>query len=405
MLFPVDEFRKNFPQLTRRIHGHPLVYFDNAASTLQHSRVSDQVDQYNRNQVSNVHRGSHTLSRESTNLYEEARIRVQKFIGASSPEEIIFTRGTTESINLVAHILSLKNLSPSDEILISPFEHHSNTVPWQMVCERVGCSLKVWKAQLGQGFCKKSFLSALSSQTKVCSFLWYSNSFGHGLPVEYMVKECRQRGIHTLIDAAQVPLTEKIDVGMLDTDFLCFSGHKMFAPYGIGILYGRKSLLETLPPYGGGGGMVDRVTFEHTKYGDLPYKYESGTPHIPGAVGLSQAMDIIESLDFKAQHEHTLALRENLQKGLEDLGVLFYDFESSNYTGVLSFNVPSAHCTDVADLLDGYGVAVRAGHHCNQPIMDVIGVPGTVRVSLTCYNTQKEVDIFLKTIKKVITFF
>lgn len=406
MSFNSKEFRKHFPQLEREVENHSLVYFDNGASTLKHLDVIDRVSTYNKLEVANVHRGAHSLSQWGTEAYEKARESLQKFVGAKDSREIVFTRGTTESINLVANIVAEAMLQKGDEILISPFEHHSNIVPWQMICEKYGCQLKVIAFDPKEGVRINDVVAAMTEKTKLCSFLWYSNSFGNRLPVEDIIKECKKRNIITLVDAAQTALTEKINVDQLGCDFLALSGHKMFAPYGIGALYGRLELLDKLPPYQGGGSMIDRVSFEKTSYAQTPQKYEAGTPNVAGAIGLGLACDVIASMNFADQHKHILSLRKVLKEGLSEISSCeIYDFESSDYSGVLSFNIKGAHPSDIGTLLDKYGVAVRAGHHCTQPLMELLGIEGTVRVSLAAYNTENEVKYFIDTMKKVEGFF
>ena len=403
MSFEVLEFRKQFPLLECKVDGKKIIYFDNGASTLKHAAVTERVNGYNRFEVSNVHRGAHTLSQRGTENYEAARSKVQKFIGAKSSEEIIFTRGTTEGINLVANTLGL---SEGDEILLTPFEHHSNIVPWQLIGERLGCKIKVIPFDKEKGVTEENFLKSLTDKTKVCSFIWYSNSFGNRLPVEKIVEECKKRNIITLVDAAQTPLSEKMNVEKLDVDFLTFSGHKMFAPYGIGVLFGKKSLLEKLSPYQGGGSMIDRVSFEKTTFADVPQKFEAGTPNVSGAIGLGKAVDVISEMDFEEQHSYVLSLRNKLKQGLESISwCQVYEFESTDHAGVLSFNVDGAHSSDIGTLLDRFGIAVRTGHHCTQPLMDLVGISGTIRASFAAFNTEQEIDYFLRTMEKIKGFF
>ena len=406
MAFSAKEFRKHFPQLNVKIENAPLMYLDNGASTLKHKFVCDRIHKYNLNEVANVHRGSHTLSRRGTELYESARERVQKFINASFSSEIIFTRGTTESINLVARSLVKSHLKEGDEILISSFEHHSNIVPWQMVCEEKGLQLRVAPFHREKGFDFSQWKALLNSKTKICAFLWYSNSFGNRLPIEEMVNSCRKNQTLTFVDAAQTPLSEKMDVQGVPCDFLAFSGHKMFAPYGIGILYGRKDLLEELPPYQGGGSMIDRVTYEQTSYASIPQKFEAGTPNIAGVLGLGEAIEIINQEGVDSFHSHVGSLRDQLVQGLSDIqSCEVYDFPSQRKSGIVSFNFSGVHCSDVGTLLDKYGVAIRSGHHCTQPLMAELGIEGTVRCSLAPYNTAEEVKSFLDILKKVEAFF
>ena len=404
-MFSVDEFRKSFPQLARRLGKNGLVYFDNGASTLKHSRVTDRVNQYNRFEAANVHRGAHQVSRLGTEHYEQARESLKSFVNASDVSEIVFTRGTTESINLVA--TGLEHLfSEGDEILITPFEHHSNIVPWQRVCQKTGARLVVADFDPDQGITVEAFTKALTAKTKLASFLFYSNSFGQRLPVEAFIKVCKDNDTITMIDAAQAVLAEPIDVQALGCDFLCFSGHKMFGPYGIGICYIAKKWADELNPYQTGGSMIDRVTFEKTTYASMPQKFEAGTPNVPGAIGLGEAAEVVKELDQSSQHQHIMNLRQRLKEGLASIpSVHVYDFPGSDHTGVISFNIKGSHSSDVGTLLDKYGIAVRAGHHCTQPLMDLLDVPGTVRASVAPYNTMAEVEFFLEKTRQVEAFF
>lgn len=405
MSFDVSNFRKNFPQLERRNGPKPLVYFDSAASTLKHNLVTERLNSYNRFETANVHRGAHLVSRQGTTEYENSRLRLSKFINAADPKEIIFTKGTTESINLLAHCLK-KQLKEDDEILISSFEHHSNIVPWQVLCAETGCKLKVVPLDKEVGFNIQSFKDSITAHTKVASVLMYSNSIGQRLPLEEIATQCQARGIVLAVDAAQALLSETIDVQKIGCDFLAFSAHKMFGPYGTGILYGKKNQLKSLDPYQTGGSMIDRVSFEKTTYADIPQKFEAGTPNISSVIGFGAAVQAVLDMDVKLAHSYVQSLRDFLKEGLNKIDSCeIYDFPSSRHSGALSFNIKGAHPSDVGTLLDKYGIAVRAGHHCTQPLMDLLGVPGTVRVSLAPYNTNEEVDLFLQTMKKIEEFF
>lgn len=405
MSFDVVSFRKFFPQLERKVGPNPLIYLDNGASTLKHSKVTDRVNSYNRFESSNVHRGAHHVSRQGTEEYEGARSKVAQFLNASDPREIVFTRGTTESVNLVASILE-QEVNAGDEVVITPFEHHSNIVPWQVLCEKRGAFLKVVPFDKEKGVTLEAFKSSLSEKTKIAAFIHYSNSFGQKLAVENFVEECGKLNIFTLIDGAQALLAEKVDVQKIGCDFYAFSGHKVYGPYGIGVLYGKAELLEKLPPYQTGGSMIDRVTFEKTTYADIPQKYEAGTPNIAGAIGLGEALRAVEDSDVSAGHDYVVQLRQKMKDSLQSLAkTTVYDFESDSYTGVLSFNVDGAHSSDVGTLLDKYGIAVRAGHHCTQPLMELMGVSGTVRASLAPYNTIDDVNALIESMRKVEDFF
>ncbi len=405
MSFDPYQFRRSFPQLERTLGPNPLVYLDSAASTLKHAEVCDRVNVFNRFEAANVHRGAHLTSRQGTENYESAREKVAKFINAPLNQEIIFTRGTTEGINLIASSLE-ETLHKDDEILISPFEHHSNIVPWQRLCEKTGAKLKVAPLNTNKGVCPDEFIASFTNQTKVVSFLFYSNSFGNRLPVEKILAECQKRNVLSVVDGAQAMLTECIDVQALGCDFFVFSGHKVFAPYGIGVLYGRNSILDKMSPYQTGGSMIDRVTFEKTTYADVPQKFEAGTPNVSGAIGLGVAVDIIQKLSLHEAHQYVTELRSFLKTELQKIKTIkIYDFDADDFTGVLSFNFDKAHCSDVGTLIDKYGFAVRAGHHCTQPLMDLMSLPGTVRVSFAPYNTKEEIQNFVSTLKKVEAFF
>lgn len=405
MNFDVFAFRKKFPQLERTQGPRKLIYLDSGASSLKHSEVSDRVNSYNRFETANVHRGAHQTSRQGTENYERAREKLSQFVNAKTSSEIIFTRGATEGVNFVASGLR-DQLVPGDEVLITPFEHHSNIVPWQELCNKTGAQLKVAPFDKEKGMTLEAFEGALSERTKMAAFIHYSNSFGQRMPVEKMVETSKKIGALTLIDSAQAVIAEKVDVQKLGCDFLVFSGHKMFGPYGIGVLYINQKHLESWPPYQTGGSMIDRVSFERTIYAQAPQKFEAGTLNIAGAIGLGVAAGIIMEMDFNSVHDHVLILRQQLMAGLKERPQLdVYDFKGEGYTGVVSFNMKGSHPSDVGTLLDKYGFAVRAGHHCTQPLMDLLGVPGTVRVSMGPYNTSEEIQDFLTTMEKIEEFF
>lgn len=403
--FDVIELRKKFPQLEKTFGPRPLVYLDSAASSLKHSDVTDRVNRYNRFESANVHRGAHLTSRQGTENYEGAREKVRQFLNAKSLEEIIFTRGTTEGINLVAFCVE-ELFKPGDEILITPFEHHSNIVPWQQLAKKTGAKIVVPQFDQELGLTLSSFKDAITGKTKLAAFTFYSNSFGNRLPIEAMTSACKEKGILTLVDGAQAVLSERIDVQNIGCDFLAFSGHKMYGPYGIGALYINQKHIEAFPPYQTGGSMIDRVQFTETTFAKSPQKFEAGTPNISGAIGLGAAVDILLKGHLKEQHEHVLNLRSSLIEQLKNVdNLVVYDFKSENHTGVVSFNFKGSHSSDVGTLLDKYGIAVRAGHHCTQPLMDLMGIPGTVRVSLAPYNTHDEINFLLVAMEKVKEFF
>jgi cysteine desulfurase/selenocysteine lyase len=390
---PLDvlEIRKDFPILSSSVYSKPLVYLDNGSSSQKPRVVIDGVAEYYRHEHANIHRGVHYLSQKATERYEEARKIIARYINARKESEIIFTRGATESINLVAFSYG-ELLSPSDEILITHLEHHANIVPWQMLCKRKGCVLKVIPMLEDGTLDMMAFERLLNERTKLLSVVHISNSLGTVNPVKQMIQRAQSFGTKVLIDASQSIQHRKIDVQDLGCDFLVFSGHKVFAPTGTGILYGREELLNAMPPYHGGGDMIKVVTFEKTTYNDLPHKFEAGTPHISGGIGLGLAFEYLNQLDFDGamQHENEL-LKHATEKLLEIEGLKIYG-NAADKIATISFLVDGIHPFDLGVLLDKQGIAVRTGHHCTQPIMDFYGIPGTVRASFTFYNTHEEVE-------------
>lgn len=399
----VEKVRNDFPLLKRTVFGKPLVYFDNAATSQKPYIVLDALEDYYRQYNSNVHRGVHTLSQEATEGYEEARRKVAAYINAKHSHEIIFTRGTTESINLVAATFAKKFLKEGDSVLISAMEHHSNIVPWQMVCEEKGAKLEVIAMNEHGELLMDDFEKKLTNKVKFVSVTYVSNSLGTINPVEEIIKQAHAKNIPVLIDAAQAVVHLPIDVQKLDSDFLAFSGHKIYGPTGLGILYGKEEWLNKLPPYQGGGEMIKTVTFEKTTYNDLPYKFEAGTPDVAGAIGLGAAIDYINSLGrdniFKAEEELLEYAMQALTsvKGLRIVGPLI------NRVGSISFLLEGFHPFDVGEILDKQGIAVRTGHHCTEPVMDFFCIPGTVRASLSFYNTKAEIDALVKGLERTRT--
>ena len=390
--FDVERVRRDFPILAREVNGHPLVYLDNAASAQRPQAVIDAEAHYYAEIHANVHRGVHTLSQRATEAFESARERARSFINAATTREVIFVRGTTEGINLVAQAFARPRLEPGDEILITWLEHHSNIVPWQLLCEQTGAHLKVVPINTAGEVELAAFESLLSARTRMVAVAHVSNALGTVLPVREMIALAHARGVPVLLDGAQAVPHMRVDVRALDCDFYAFSGHKMFAPTGIGVLYGRESLLEAMPPWQGGGDMILKVSFEGTSYNSLPYKFEAGTPNIAGAVGLGAAIDYIEALglDRIEQYEHDL-LEYATQKlsavpGLRLIGT------ARHKAAVLSFVLDGIHAHDLGTILDSEGIAIRTGHHCAMPVMDFFGVPATARASLAFYNTRAEVD-------------
>lgn len=374
------------------IYKKPLVYFDNAATNQKPVQVLDRMRAYYEKENSNIHRGIHFLSQEATSAYENARETIKSFINANSKSEIIFTKGTTESINLVAATLGRKVLNPGNEVLITHMEHHSNIVPWQMICKERGAHLKVCDITEKGELDLEDFNKKLSSKTKIVALNHVSNSLGTINPVKEIIKKSHDAGAYTLIDGAQAVAHLPVDVQYLDCDFYCFSGHKIYAPMGIGVLYGKEDILDKMPPYQGGGEMISTVTFSKTTYNELPFKFEAGTPNVGGTLGLEAAINYIKAigLEILALHEDDL-LKYGTEKLSEIKGLRIYG-ESENKAGVISFNLDKIHSYDAGTLIDKFGIAVRTGHLCTQPLIDFYGVPGFIRASFAMYNTRQEID-------------
>lgn len=388
----IDRIREDFPLLSREVHGHTLVFLDSAASSQKPQDVLDALDHYYRYQHANVHRGVYSLSQEATEAYEAAREKARSFLNAASSEEIIFVRGATEGINLVASSFGRKYLKEGDEVLISAMEHHSNIVPWQMACEQSGAVLKVIPVDERGELLMEEYEKLLSDRTKIVAVVHVSNTLGTINPVESIVARAHERGIPVLIDGAQATPHLKVDVQALDADFYVFSGHKVFGPTGIGVLYGKKKWLDELPPYQGGGEMIETVTFEKTTYNELPHKFEAGTPDVSGAVGLGVALDYIERIGQAAIGRHEADLLGYATELLEAMQGLRIIGTARDKASVISFLVEGTHPYDVGTLLDKQGVAVRTGHHCTQPLMDRYGIPGTIRASFAVYNNRADVE-------------
>ena len=403
-MIDIQKIRADFPILHQQVNGKPLVYLDNGATTQKPQVVIDALANYYSTTNSNVHRGAHTLSDQATQMFEDARITMQKFLNAEKSEEIIWTRGTTESINLVAQTWVRSNVKAGDEIIISGMEHHSNIVPWQMVCEQTGAILKVIPVLDDGSLDYDGYLKLLSDKTKFVAVVHVSNALGTLNPVENIIREAHKVGAKTLIDGAQAVAHWNIDVQALDCDFYAFSGHKLFGPTGLGVLYGKEALLNAMPPYQGGGEMILHVSFEKTTYNVLPYKFEAGTPNIAGAIAMAAAVDYLNSLDrvALAKHEDALLARANELAAQTD-GIRLIG-TSDKKASVFSFLIEGTHPHDVGTLLDQQGIAVRTGHHCAMPVMEQFKIPGTVRASFTFYNTLEEVDALFKAIEKVKMF-
>jgi cysteine desulfurase / selenocysteine lyase len=404
-LYDVEKIRSDFPILTREVRGKKLVYLDNAASTLKPVQVIERLDRYYRNESSNVHRGAHYLSEQGTIAFEDAREAVRRFINARESSEVIFTRGTTESINLVAQSFGETFFGEGDEIIVSELEHHSNIVPWQMIAQKRGCRLRVIPVTDDGEMDFSAFEQMLSAKTKMVSISWCSNALGTINPVERFIEAAHRVGAKVTIDAAQSVSNIVTDVQKLDCDFLAFSGHKVFAPYGIGVLYGKLDLLEAMSPYQGGGSMISEVTWDNTTWAAVPHKFEAGTPNISGAVGLATALRYIESIGLEAIAAHEHMLLEYATKELKSVPGLRIVGDSKNKAAIVSFLMEGAHPSDVGALIDQQGVAVRAGHHCCQPLMRRLGVPATARASFSIYNTLEEVDILKESLLKAKEFF
>jgi cysteine desulfurase/selenocysteine lyase len=399
---PVPDIRKQFPILQRTLHGKPIVYFDNAATTQKPMSVIDAISNYYMYTNANIHRGIHTLAEEATAAYEATRVAVQEFIHAAYAEEIIFTRGTTESINLVANTWGKQNIQAGDEIIISEMEHHSNIVPWQLLCEEKKAFLKVIPINDAGELLMDAYQQLLSNKTKLVAITYVSNSLGTINPISDIINLAHSVGALVLVDGAQATVHLNIDVQKLDCDFYAFSGHKIYGPTGVGVLYGKKALLTTMPVYMGGGEMIKEVSFKETTYADLPYKYEAGTPNIADTVALKAAIDFMNNIGIQQIHQHEQALLNYATEQMQQIPNLRIYGNAHNKTGVISFLVNGIHPQDMGVLLDNQSIAVRTGHHCTQPLMHRFGVPGTVRASFALYNTIDEVDQMVKAIQKSI---
>jgi cysteine desulfurase/selenocysteine lyase len=401
-MIDIKKIRSDFPILSRKINGKDLVYFDNAATSQTPKQVIDVIVDYYTRLNSNIHRGVHKLSQEATDAYEKARVKIQKHFNVAKSYQIIFTAGTTESINLVASGYS-KFLKPDDELIISALEHHSNIVPWQMLCEKTGAILKVIPMSLDGTLDMNAFYNLLSSKTKLVFVNHVSNALGTVNPIEDIIIKAHEYGAKVLVDGAQACPHIKPDLQALDVDFYVTSAHKLCGPTGVGMLYGKLELLKSLPPYQGGGEMISTVTFEKTTYADLPHKFEAGTPNIAGGIAFGAALDYMNSIGFDniAEYENELLnYATNALKKIE--GIKIYG-EVKNKTAVISFNIVGIHPYDIGSILDQLGIAVRTGHHCAQPIMDFFVIPGTVRASFSFYNTFVEIDRFIEAVNKAAT--
>jgi len=402
----VKRLREDFPILHQTVRdGRPLVYLDNAATTQKPRAVIDAIRRYYERDNANIHRGVHELSERATAAYEGARALVQRFIGASSPREIIFTRGTTEAINLVAQSFARPRVRPGDEILISTMEHHSNIVPWQMLCEQTGAVLRVVPIDDRGDLVMDELAARLSERTRLLALVHVSNALGTVNPVREIVALAHERGVPVLLDGAQAVAHARVDVRDLGCDFYAFSGHKLYGPTGIGVLYGRSELLEAMPPWQGGGDMIASVTFEKTTYNTLPYKFEAGTPHIAGGIGLGAAIEYVNAVGLDAIAAYEAELLDYATRGVSSVPGVRLIGTARRKSGVVSFVVNGVHAHDVGTILDQEGVAIRTGHHCAQPVMERFGVPATARASLALYNTRDDVDALVAALRKVAEVF
>jgi len=396
----IEKVRADFPLLHTEMRGKPIVFLDSAASSQKPQVVIDAISKYYTSQHANVHRGVYELSQEATDAFELGRERVRSFINAESTDEIIFTRGCTESINLVASCYGKKFLNEGDEVIISAMEHHSNIVPWQMICEEKGATLKVIPLNEKGEIIIDEYKKLLSDKTKIVSIVHISNSLGTINPVKEVIDLAHKKDIPVLIDGAQATLHSKIDVRDLDADFYTFSSHKVYGPTGIGVLYGKRKWLDAMPPYQGGGDMIKTVSFEKTTYNELPFKFEAGTPDISGAIGLGIALEYVKDLGFDAIAEHESELLRYATEKLLAIDGLRIIGTAANKASVISFLIEGTHPYDVGTLLDKMGIAVRTGHHCTQPLMDFYQIPGTVRASFAVYSSKDDVDKLVAGVKR-----
>lgn len=403
--YDIEKIRSDFPILSQEVYGKPLVYFDNAATTQKPNVVIDAISEYYREYNANVHRGVHFLSNKASKAFEDVRVQIQHFIKAKNSLEIIFTRGTTEAINLVASSYGRKFIGKGDEIIISEIEHHSNIVPWQMLCEQTGAVLRVIPALEDGTLDFDIYLNLLTTKTKLVAITHISNTLGTIVPVKKYIDAAHTKNIPVMLDGAQASAHTEIDVQALGCDFYSFSGHKTFGPMGIGILYGREELLNSMPPYQGGGEMISDVSFTKTTYNDLPFKFEAGTPNVGDVIGLGKAIAYIKNIGISFIEDREKKLLSYLTKRLEELGGITIVGTAPEKTSVISFLIDKIHPYDAGTIIDRYGVAVRTGNHCTQPIMDRYKIPGTIRASLAFYNTEEEIDVLIEAIEKVKEMF
>ncbi len=392
--------RNEFPALNQKVHGKTLRYLDSAATTLKPKAVVDRISHFYSYETSNVHRGAHYLGDVATQAFEAARQKVAEFLHAKQIEEIVFVRGTTEGVNLVAHSWGLTNLKDGDEILITEMEHHGNIVPWQMVAEKVGAKVLAAKILDNGELDLEDFKKKLSAKTKMVAFTACSNVLGTNNDMALLTKLAHEVGAKVLIDGAQIVSQSSVDVQKIDCDFFVFSAHKLFGPFGFGVLYGKKEILDQMPPYQGGGSMIAKVTVDKTTFNEVPFRFEAGTPHVEGAIGLHAAIDFMEKIGFEKIHAYEMELLKEATAKLEMIPDLKIFGTAPNKGPIISFNLKGTHHSDVGQILDQEGVAVRAGHHCTQPLMARLGIPGTVRASFSVYNNREDIDALVKAVAK-----
>lgn len=400
-----DRIREDFPVLHQTVNGHPLVYLDNAASSQMPKQVADRMDHYHRHEHANVHRGIHTLSQKATDAYEETRRKVQKLINADHEYEVIYTTGTTDSLNLVANSYGLQNLSKGDEIILTEMEHHANIVPWQMIAKKVGAIIKVIPVTDSGDLDMQVYKDLLSEKTKIVSVVHVSNALGTVNPVKQIAQLAHENGAVCVVDGAQAVPHQRVDVQDMDADFYAFSAHKMCGPTGFGILYGKKRLLDEMPPYRGGGDMIDKVSFEETTFNVVPFRFEAGTPPIAAAIGYSAAVDYLNEIGMEYIEAHEQELVEYAVEQVLNVDGLKLVGNSENRASVVSFMFDDIHASDLGTILDKRGIAVRTGHHCAQPILRRFNVPATTRASLSFYNTKQDIDRLIDGIEYAKSFF
>ena len=400
--FPLTKIRDDFPILKSRINNHQLVYFDNAATTQKPQSVIDGISNYYKSYNANIHRGIHSLAEKATEEFEETRSLVKEFINASSENEIIFTRGTTEGINLISSSLSKFYFNEGDEIIISEMEHHSNIVPWQMIADENKLNLKVINVSENGEIDMDHFNSLISEKTKLVSIVYISNTLGTINPVKKIIEKCKENNILSVVDGAQSSAHKKIDVTDLNCDFYVFSAHKMYGPTGVGVVYGKEEILEKMPPFMGGGEMIKDVSFSNTSYNNLPYKFEAGTPNIGDVIGFKEAINYIKSIGIDNIETYEISLKKYTEDALKKIDGIKVVGTAKDKVGIFSFTTEKVHYYDLGLLLDAKGIALRTGHHCTQPLMDKYSLDGTARLSLAIYNSTEEVDYFVESLSNLI---